>query len=280
VAPSLRPLRAGDVDAAAELSFTTLPVPDEFQTPQRLAWSRERIGHFVRDHGGGAWAAEQDGRLVGVGLALVHDGIWGLSLLVVDPERQARGTGRALLAATLGHGPFRGAIICSSQDPKATRIYARAGFDLRPCVSAGGIVDRAAIPAGLEARPSDDVEAAAALARPVRGGAYRPEDVALYARRDGHGLLTIEGRGFAVHHDGSPAVVCATDEGAAADLMWACFAAGPNGGTVHVDYITAGQDWAVRTALDAGLPLSAEGPLFTRGELGPLRPWLPSGALL
>ena len=50
--------------------------------------------------------------------------------------------------------------------------------------------------------------------------------------------------------------------------------------TVHVDLMTSGQDWAVRTCLDARLALSADGPLFTRGELGPLRPWLPSGALL
>jgi hypothetical protein len=40
------------------------------------------------------------------------------------------------------------------------------------------------------------------------------------------------------------------------------------------------QEWAVRIGLAAGLALSLEGPVFTRGTLGPLRPWLPSGTLL
>ena len=39
-------------------------------------------------------------------------------------------------------------------------------------------------------------------------------------------------------------------------------------------------DWAIQTGLAAGLLLSPDGPLFTRGTLGPLRPWIPSGALL
>jgi hypothetical protein len=36
----------------------------------------------------------------------------------------------------------------------------------------------------------------------------------------------------------------------------------------------------VRTCLDAGLALSPDGPIFTGGRLGPLRPYIPSGAYL
>ena len=93
-------------------------------------------------------------------------------------------------------------------------------------------------------------------------------------------LLVVEGRGFAVHLAGSPLVLVARDDAVAADLMWSCFAAARPGATVHVDFLTAGQDWAVRTGLAAGLVLSPDGPLYTRGDLGPLRPWIPSGALL
>ena len=57
-------------------------------------------------------------------------------------------------------------------------------------------------------------------------------------------------------------------------------AAVPPGGTAHVDFLTAGQDWAIRACLDAGLALSPDGPFFTGGELGPLRPYIPSGAYL
>jgi hypothetical protein len=49
---------------------------------------------------------------------------------------------------------------------------------------------------------------------------------------------------------------------------------------VTVDFLTAGQDWAVRACLDAGLALSPDGPFFTGGDLGPLRPYVPSGAYL
>jgi Acetyltransferase (GNAT) family len=197
------------------------------------------------------------------------------------PSHQARGAGTRLLEATLDHArDARGGLIVSSTDPRAMRAYARAGFDLRPCVTLAGLLERDAIPAGLRATPSDDVEQAAALATPVRGGAYDPADLQFYLDRPGFALLLLDGRGFAIHRDGSPSVLAARDDDAATDLLWSCFAGAAHGGTVHVDFVTAGQDWAVRTGLAAGLVLSPEGPLFTRGALGPLRPWLPSGAIL
>ena len=49
---------------------------------------------------------------------------------------------------------------------------------------------------------------------------------------------------------------------------------------MHIDFITQGNDWAVALALDAGLSLTPDGPTFVRGELGPLAPYLPSGAYL
>jgi hypothetical protein len=75
-------------------------------------------------------------------------------------------------------------------------------------------------------------------------------------------------------------VVAGRDEDAATRVLNAALAAARPGATVEVDFLTAGQDWAVRACLDAGLSLSPEGPMFTGGELGPLRPYLPSGAYL
>jgi GNAT superfamily N-acetyltransferase len=278
----IRPLSPDAVEAAVDVMVAALPVPPEHDRGTRRDWLRLRTGRFLETDPGGCWVAVEGDEVIGAAMALLRDGIWGLSMLAVHPGRHARGTGGRLLAAALTHGEgARAGLICSSEDPRATRLYARAGFDLRPCVSAGGIVDRAALPVGLRSRPSDDVEQASALSRGVRGGAYDPADLAMAAGYPGNGLLLIEGRGFALHRDdGSPSVLCATGDEAAADLLWSCWAAGPRGSTVHVDFISAGQDWAVRTCLDARLPLSAEGPLFTRGELGPLRRWLPSGALL
>ncbi len=277
----IRPLTAADVAAAATVSAEALPIPPAFEDGGRNAWLEARIERLRTTDPGGAWVAELDGAVAGVALALVREEIWGLSLLAVRPGLHARGAGGRLLAAALEHyAGARGGLIASSTDPRAMRLYARAGFDLRPCVSLAGMLDLAALPGGLRAARSDDVEHAAALARPVGGGAYDPGDIATYLARPGFELLVIPDEGFAVHRDGSPAMLAARDDDAAADLLWSCFAAAPRGGSVHVDFVTAGQDWAVRAGLAAGLALSPEGPLYTRGELGPLRPWLPSGGIL
>src|SRR4051812_40269636 len=63
-----------------------------------------RIRHLVETDPGGAWVAEEDGRVIGAALGLVREGVWGLSLLVVLPGRQSGGTGSALLRAALAHG--------------------------------------------------------------------------------------------------------------------------------------------------------------------------------
>jgi GNAT superfamily N-acetyltransferase len=278
----IRPLTRDDVEPAADVMTAALPIPPEYDDGNRRAWMNARTEHLLGTDPDGCWVAEEDGAVIGAAIALVRDGIWGLSMMSVHPDRHARGAGTALMDAVLTYAEgTRGGLICASEDPRATRLYARGGFDLRPCVATAGIVDRAGLPSGLRARESDGFEAAAALSRTIRGGAYGPEDLAMVAGRPGLGMLAIDGRGFAiVHPEGSPNVLCATDEEAAGDLLLSCFAHGRPGSSVHVDFISAGQDWAIRASLDCRLAISAEGPLFTRGELGPLRPWKPSGSLL
>jgi predicted N-acetyltransferase YhbS len=277
----VRPLRPEDAEEARVAACAALPPPAELSPEQVQRFWSTRLERLQRADPGGCWAAEDDaGRVVGCALSLVRDGIWGLSFLAVHPDLQARGLGRQLLDAALTHaGGAKAGIIASSSDPKAMRRYARAGFDLRPCVSAGGIVDRRALPAGLRSTSTDDLELAGALGREIRGGAYAPEDLAVYLACGGVALRHGDD-GIALALEGSPSIVVARTEEAAADLLWSCFASGPPGGTVHADFVMAGQDWAIRTALDAGLALSPDGPMFTRGELGPLRPWIPAGTFL
>ena len=52
------------------------------------------------------------------------------------------------------------------------------------------------------------------------------------------------------------------------------------GESAELLFVTAGQDWAVQAGLQAGLVLTPDGPVFTRGRLGSLRPWIPSGVFL
>jgi hypothetical protein len=63
-------------------------------------------------------------------------------------------------------------------------------------------------------------------------------------------------------------------------VLWGVFLTAGPGATVSVDFLTAGQDWALPVCLDARLPLSPDGPMFAGGALGPLSPYVPSGAYL
>ena len=281
-------MTADDVPAADEAAWAALheQIPPEFghafEEDVRAERGRIRIGHLQRTDPGGAWVAEDDGSILGVALALVREGVWGLSLFGVHPEHQSKGIGRRLLDAALRYAEgCRGAIILSTPDPRAMRRYALAGFDLRPCVTFAGIVDRAAIPAGLRSRPgsaADDRELCDAISRHVRTAAHGPDIDALEAV--GCSLLVHDGGGWAAVRDGSPALVAARDEAIATDLLWSTLATAGPGETIHVDFIAAGHDWAVQACLAARLAISPDGPLFVRGDVGPFAPYLPSGAYL
>src|SRR4051812_15162854 len=274
-----------DVATADLVAFDALqgaiPATNE-SFEQRAHRGCSRIAHLLATDPGGAWVAESaDRRVVGLALALVREGLWGLSLFAVEPPLQGKGVGRRLLDAALGYANgSRGAVILSSTDPKAMRRYARAGFALRPLVAAAGMVDRSRLPAphpGVHAGTGDDLALTAAVSRHVRGATHAPD---IPNQLDnGCELLVLGDRGFVVHRQGSPRLLAARDEEAAAALLWAALAAAPLGATVQVDFISAGQDWAIAVVLEAGLAPSPHRPPFVRGGGGPPRPPPPPGAL-
>jgi GNAT superfamily N-acetyltransferase len=288
--PVVRLLQPSDVPDAAAVGGAALSdqIPVHFQpsSPAERAHlvrrQQARVSHLLATDPDGSWVAELDGEIVGVALSLVRDDVWGLSLFGVRPGLQGRGIGRPLLAAALGYADGRrGAIILSSTDPRAMRSYARAGFAVKPALSAAGEINRARVPEGLRSRPGDleaDRELLDAVSRHVRTAAHGRDLGAFIAAGDD--LLVLDGRGFAMSRGGSPILLAAFDDEAAADLMWSCLAGGAPGAAVHLDYITERNDWAVAVALEAGLSLSPEGPVFVRGEIGPFAPYLPSGAYL
>ncbi len=238
-----------------------------------------RIAHLLASDPGGAWVAEHDGRPVGTAMALLREGVWGLSLLALLEEHRTRGAGRAVLAprwptarapagrsscppSTRRDAPVR----ASGVRPAPVRVAHRPGDH-----AAGGAGGRARRGAGrlrldgrggpdgagrgLRRRPALVAErrrAPALRARPRLDGEPRPggDRAAGDRRRDGRRPAA---------RPTSPAS-----------------SRGERGAAVRL----GGHDWAVRTGLAAGLALSADGPIFTRGELGTLAPWIPSGAFL
>ncbi|MEA2384452.1 MAG: hypothetical protein QOH72_4423 [Solirubrobacteraceae bacterium] len=276
-------MRPDDVAAAEAVARVALFRGDAPESdPPVIERGRRRVAHLRRTDPAGAWVAEADGEIVGLSLALVREGIWGLSLFAVADEHRGRGVGRELLEACFGHGAdARGHLILSTEHPAAMRRYARLGLDLRPCVAAAGIVDRARLPAsdGVEEAGTQGIPVADAIGRAVRGAGHGI-DLEVFLGDGGTRLLLVEDRAFAVVRGERVMLVAGLDEPAATRVLNGAFAATPPGATVSVDFLTAGQDWAVRACLDAGLVLSPDGPFFTGGELGPMRPYIPSGAYL
>jgi GNAT superfamily N-acetyltransferase len=273
----IRRMRLEDADRVDDVAYGVLghhrPARDQ---AERKARALLRFARYLELDPDGQWVAEIEGVVVGSANAILREGMWGLGLFAVAPEHQGRGVGRRLLDAALAYGDgARGGWIMSSEDPGAMRRYALAGFDLRPCVAAAGML-RTDL-SHVEVDESGDLRHAEPISRAVRGASHGDDLAGLLD--GGARLLTLPG-GFAIHEDGSVRVLAALDEDTATRLLRACFARAPRGATVQVDLLTAGQDWAIRPCLEAGLALSPGGAVFVRGDVGPMRPYVPTGAWL
>jgi hypothetical protein len=235
------------------------------------------VRHLLGTDPGGAWVTADGDGLSGAGLALIREGVWGLSLLVVRPGVQSNGLGTALLRRTLDYGAdARGGIILASPDPRALRVYARAGFALHPTLEARGPArDVDPDPAVRPFRPADQA-LADAVSRAVRGAAHGPDLAA--AAASGAELLTFPERGFVAARDGELKMLAALDEEAAAALLRTVLARAS--GAAEVAWMTATQQWAIDVVVAAGLELKPGGAVCLRGDVGPFRSYLPGGAYL
>jgi GNAT superfamily N-acetyltransferase len=239
-----------------------------------------RLRRILATDPGGCWVSEDgDDRLTGAALALVRDGIWGLSLLVVRPDLQSTGIGSALLGRTLEYGAgARGAIILGSPDSRAMRAYARAGFALHPTVYATGAPQRMIGCADVRPFSPADHAMAAAVDRAVRGAPHGADLDALAAA--GCELLALPERGYAAHRNGEVKTIAAFDDEAAGALLRTVLARIPDGAEAEVSWLTSAQQWAIDVAVAARLTLRPGGAVFLRGELGTFRPYIPGGAYL
>jgi GNAT superfamily N-acetyltransferase len=281
--PDLRQIQPDEWPVLQELAFAAFTDLERRQgdppiEPPPAAVIERRFRYAVETDPGGAWVAEEDGRPLGAALAILREGLWGLSLLVVHPDAQSGGIGRALLERALRYGDgARGGIIASSGDSRALRAYARAGFALHPTAQASGVPRRLEMPPGVREGSLADLGLTETVDRAVRGGAHGSDIETLLADSR---MLVVEGRGYALARSDHLALLAAIDVDAAGDLLRAVIATAPEGESIRIEYLTAAQGWAVPVVLDAGLALAVHNALFLRADVGPFHPYLPSGAYL
>jgi predicted N-acetyltransferase YhbS len=282
-----RPLREDDLDQVYEVnsrSFTDLdrrsggdyPAP-----PQSREATIARLRRPLTTDPGGAWVAERGGAVIGCALALVREGLWGLSLLCVDPAAQSAGAGRELLARAHAYGKHaRGRVVLASPDARALRAYARLGLALHPSVSAAGAPHGVEMPDGVRSGDLDDLRLTEAVDRHVRGAAHGGDIGEMLAA--GATLLVAPERGYSVIRDGHLRLAAAFDDDGARTVLRAALAhTAGEGRPAFVEWLSSAQQWAIDVCVEARLELRAGGgAVFLGGDVGPFRPYLPSGAYL
>src|SRR3954462_13881973 len=123
-------MTADDVEAARVVQALAFAGPDDPTDPSTFppevtARQHQRYELFLTHDAPGSWVAERSDGVVGIALALRRDDLWGLSLLAVRPDCQAKGIGQQLLDASLTYAAdAERSVILSTSDPKAMACYA------------------------------------------------------------------------------------------------------------------------------------------------------------
>jgi hypothetical protein len=288
---TLRPMTEADVPGAVE-AFDSgflamrarygLPVTASSLQNDRRRQNRTR--HFLATDPAGSWVADDEGVIVGMSQSFVREGYWVLSQLGAVPGRQGRGLGRQLLALAHSHGdPDSPGTIQCSRDPKAMALYADLGFALHPVVAAWGPLRPGAVTRPPEvvryegtAVTDTELDVVTAIDRSVRGSA-RTVDVEMMLSGGGTRLLLHEDQAYAVAMDDRIVTLGARTEASASLVLRAMLAEAPEGETVEINWLTAGQQWAIGVLIQAGVELQPYGPVMVRGMPGPPSPYIPSG---
>jgi hypothetical protein len=212
-----------------------------------------------------------------------RDLLWLLASYAVRSGLQGQGIGRPLLEAALSYsrGCLRG-MFASSSDPKAYRVYRRAGFTLHPELHLAGVPDRSVIPVVEHVREGTpaDFDLMDSLDRQRRDAAHGPDHPLLASI---HRLLVIDrptGSGYVyLHESGAPQLLAASNRRTASRLLWEAIASAPAGEPLEIAHVTPANEWAVDIGLEARLSVSTRGYLALRG-MRPPTPYLPHSSLL
>ncbi|HEY6934619.1 MAG TPA: GNAT family N-acetyltransferase [Marmoricola sp.] len=290
----IRPMQLADVEEAERLSaesylavdreswVANLPEPVRRSSSRAAQWIA-KAAHFLTTDPAGCWVACVDGRMVGFALSFRRELCWFLASYAVRPALRGSGIGKPLLDAALGHsvGCLRG-MLAASDDPRAFRRYALAGFVMHPQMTLHGVVDRSALPVGSRVREGtpSDFELMDSVDRRCRDSAHGVDHQVLSLL---HRLLVLDGStgsGYAYVDDtGAPVLLAATNRRTAARLLWEALASSSPDVPITLRHVTAANDWAVSVGLEARLSASTQGYLGLRGMKPPM-PYLHHGSFL
>lgn len=275
----IRPFTDADLGVAATVSADAFAL-DISGAEKRRLWE-QRVRHCFLTDPGGSFVSETDGVVSGLGQAVIREQLWLLSLLTVSPSSGRGGEGRALLNATLEYGrdSTDRAIIIASNDPRALRLYASSGFRLEPSFEVQGpIPDPRLIPPidpEITIVPESELATLAPISRAVRGAEHTVDLRFLVSR--GATVFRLGDRGFTVASAGRGVqLVAALDEQAATALLWCALNHVKHEAGIEVSFVTGQQQWALSVFIAARLSFKAFGALATRGNLGPMHPYIPS----
>jgi ribosomal protein S18 acetylase RimI-like enzyme len=276
----VRPLRPADLGSAVEVFFEAFGLgPDA----SRADYIRARFAHLLGGDPAGAFAAvDDDARVLGVAMATRRGGLWTLSQLAVAPAAQSHGAGGALLRAALTYARADDArLIIASDDPRARRLYARAGLRPRPTLEARGPVDRARLApvTGVRGGGPRSLELCDEVDRVARGYERRA-DLEFMVVAAGRNLWLIDdarGRGYAITAGDRLHALGATSAPVAADLLRHALA---NAGEAYVVSFTGEQQtWAHAVLREAGLEPATRGAIFTSPQVQAWDLFIPNPAL-
>jgi len=132
-------------------------------------------GAMLANAGYAAFVAERHGRVIGAAFVDERGAIAGVGPVVVDPEAQDRGVGRALMKTILERQRERGVLgvrlVQTAYHYRSLALYAKLGFVVREPLSVlQGTPPTVGIPGlGVRLAREDDIEACSVLCARVHG---------------------------------------------------------------------------------------------------------------
>lgn len=230
--------------------------------------------------------AEQDGRIVGIGGAVVRDNLWYLSSFWVHPDLQRRGIGKPLLNAVWEAGREAGArtfFVWSSIDTTALAAYMKLG--MLPGYQILVMEGAPTLPLPLPGYEVETLDGSTALELDLAiRGTRRAPDHDLWLATPGQQARQVRHRGriagyFYCNRGKIGPAAWAEPQDAEAVLTLACHEAAT--AAPQVSFAVPGINGAaLRFAFAAGLRLTSCAHFLTTKPFGRMEQYLPSGPSL